>query len=174
MAAQQTQRAASAFEVNLFGLAEATNKELSDPLIVIWRRRYEALPETVFQRAVELALDSCTFFPSPAEFGRFVEAALPPKDRALVEDMRRIRGWLSVGFLPINWTPEQLALFRAGLGLPPPSAGDLDYLAHQRAAQGLTDAGQPGLGAGPLESYLRGRARRDGGALLALASGGGR
>lgn len=172
--AMPSTRRATPFEINLWGLAEALNKELSDPLVAIWRRRYEHLPADLFTRAVELALDSCTFFPSPVEFGRFVEAALPPEDRALVEDARRIRGWLSVGFLPVNWTPEQLALFRAGLGLPPPAASDLDYLARQRAAQGLTDPERPGLGAGPLEAYLRGRAREDGGALLALASGGGR
>lgn len=173
MAAAQ-QATASAFEVNLFGLVEATNKELSDALIVIWRRKFGGLPEAVFSRAVALALDSCTWFPTPAEFGRYVEAALEPEQRALVEDMRRVRGWLNVGYLPLTWTPEELALYRAGLGLPPPAPGDVAYLVRERARQGLDQLADNALALGPLARYLRDGARADGGALLALAAGGGR
>jgi hypothetical protein len=166
------QATASAFEVNLFGLAEATNKELSDALIVIWRRKFGDLPEEVFGRAVALALDSCTWFPTPAEFGRYVEAALSPEDRAVVEELRLLRGYLAAGMLPIIWTPERLALVRAAVGLPPPSPDEMAYLVRERQRVGLDDVDWGALPQGPVEVYLRDWQQRDGGALLALAAGG--
>jgi hypothetical protein len=162
--------ALTAFEINLFGLAEALNKQVSDPLVAIWRRKFEHLPDELFGRAVALAVDECTFFPSPAEFGRFVEAALSPEDRALLAGMRALRGWLSAGMVPANWDVPRLRRTRQALGLPP-SRADERYLDDERRRCGLAgdDADHAAL-PGTIAGYLAGE-RRDGGALLALVGG---
>lgn len=162
----------TAFDLNLLGLAEATKKTLSDPEIRIWRRKFEHLPPDLFTRAVDLAVDTCEWFPTPHQFARLVEEALSPDERAIVRGLRQLRGWLAGGMIPANWDAARLARTRAALGLPPPHRDELDYLARTRAAAGLPEADGPYLPEpGTIEGYLLGE-RADGGALLALAAPG--
>lgn len=139
----------TAFDLNLLGLAEATKKTLSDPEVLIWRRKFGHLPDDLFLRAVDLAIDGCEFFPTPREFAGCVEAAQSPEERAGARGLVAVRGWLANGAVPVNWDAGRLAAARAALGLAPPSAGDLAYLTAERAAAGLPAGETVGaLGAG--------------------------
>ena len=56
------------FQKSLKLLGEATNKQLSPELIRYWWQKYGDLPDEVLLTGFQVALDTCTFFPSPAEF----------------------------------------------------------------------------------------------------------
>lgn len=56
------------FKGHLMLLAEMTNKDLSAPLVQYWWQTFGHLPDDTLVPAMEMAKQSCKFFPSPAEF----------------------------------------------------------------------------------------------------------
>jgi hypothetical protein len=58
----------SHFQKQLTLIGTATNKELTPGLSDLWWRKFGALPDDVLAAAFEVVIDTCRFFPSPAEF----------------------------------------------------------------------------------------------------------
>lgn len=56
------------FQKSLTLIGTATNKELSSGLSDLWWRKFGALPDDVLGAAFEIVIDTCKFFPAPAEF----------------------------------------------------------------------------------------------------------
>lgn len=56
------------FQKSLKLLSDATSKTLSPELIRFWWQRFGDLPDEVLQEAFIRALDTCNYFPSPAQF----------------------------------------------------------------------------------------------------------
>lgn len=56
------------FQKHLTLIGTATNKELTPALSDLWWRKFGALPDDVLIAAFELVIDTCKFFPAPAEF----------------------------------------------------------------------------------------------------------
>lgn len=63
------------FMGHLLMLAEATRKELSPMLMRLWQDKYADLPDPILLAAFSEALDTCRFFPSPAEFNDYISTA---------------------------------------------------------------------------------------------------
>ena len=59
---------ATNFKGHLLLLAEATNKDPTVPLIKLWWEKYGQIPDDILLAAFGQAIDTCKFFPSPAEF----------------------------------------------------------------------------------------------------------
>lgn len=62
----------SEFQGRLTLLSEATNRQLTPILSDLWWNRYGGLPDARLDRAFGVALDTCKFFPSPAEFNEIL------------------------------------------------------------------------------------------------------
>ena len=56
------------FQKHLMLIGTATNKELAPALSDLWWRKYGGLPDDVLTAAFEVVIDTCKFFPAPAEF----------------------------------------------------------------------------------------------------------
>lgn len=59
---------ATNFKGHLLVIADATNKDLSEALVRLWWDKYGTLPDDILLAAFGQVIDSCKFFPSPAEF----------------------------------------------------------------------------------------------------------
>jgi len=131
------------FSMCFLRLTEATNKELSDPLVEVWYPRFGAFREAEFRLAIDLWLDTSKWFPTPKEFADVLETVLPPEEREIQDGIRLMRSWMSRGVVPIGIRdPAELAAVKAALGLPAPTASELAKV----AARGAGDTGlRPGL-----------------------------
>jgi hypothetical protein len=64
---------ANTFKLHLLVIADATNKDLSDGLVRLWWEKYGTLADDILLAAFGQVVDTCRFFPSPAEFNAILE-----------------------------------------------------------------------------------------------------
>lgn len=141
------------FAMYFLRLTEATNKELSDPLVDVWYPRFGAFREEEFRLAIDMWLDTSKWFPTPKEFADVLESVLSPEEREIQDGIRSMRGWMSRGVVPIGIRdPGELAAVKAALGLPPPTPAELAKVAER-------GPGEDGLRPGPVVARLLGADR---------------
>lgn len=100
----------------------------------LWWRKFGLLDEATFAAAIDLALDSCEWFPKPVQFAGFVEAVMTPEERGIQEGIRLMRSWVRQGVLPACRDAADLAAIKQALGLPAPSADEVARLDERNAA----------------------------------------
>ncbi len=147
------------------------DQTLTPELLRVYRVSLADIPGDHLELAALRHIAASKFFPTVAELREAVAATLTREERETLADLHRLRGWLAAGMIPATWGPTRLIRTRAALGLPPPTAGDLDRLARDRALAKLPPDDPDDAPCGPADAYLRAHGGAATG-LLALVAGG--